>query len=91
MLLHVTDAADPDFRRHLTAVDDVLDQILAEPRPPRLMVFNKCDRLAAEEIAALKVEFPDCHVVSARTGEGLAALRTELFRRSAELREVRAG
>ena len=91
VLLHVTDAADPDFRRHLTAVDDVLDQILAEPRPPRLMVFNKCDRLAAEEIAALKVEFPDCHVVSARTGEGLAALRTELFRRSAELREVRAG
>jgi GTP-binding protein HflX len=28
VLLHVTDAADPDFRRHLTAVDQVLDEIL---------------------------------------------------------------
>jgi GTP-binding protein HflX len=91
LLLHVTDAADPDFRRHLTAVDEVLDKILTDPRPPRLMVFNKCDRLDPDEAAALKVEFPDCHVVSARTGEGLAALRTALFRRSDELREVRAG
>ncbi len=91
VLLHVTDAADPDFRRHLTAVDDVLDKILGEPRPPRIMVFNKCDALDPEEASALKIEFPDCHVVSARTGEGLAALRAELFRRSDELREVRAG
>jgi GTP-binding protein HflX len=91
VLLHVTDAADPDFRRHLTAVDDVLDKILDDPRPPRIMVFNKCDRLEPDEVVALRVEFPDCHVVSARTGEGLAALRTELFRRSTELRTARAG
>ena len=91
VLLHVTDAADADFRRHLTAVDEVLDKILAEPRPPRIMVFNKCDRLDPEEASALRIEFPDCHVVSARTGEGLPALRTELFRRSAEQRVVRAG
>lgn len=91
VLLHVTDAADPDFRRHLTAVDDVLDKILAEPRPPRIMVFNKCDRLEPDGVAALRIEFPDCHVVSARTGEGLEALRAELFRRSTEHRAVRAG
>lgn len=86
VLLHVTDAADADFRRHLTAVDEVLDQILDEPRPPRIMVFNKCDRLDPDEAAALRIEFPDCHVVSAITGEGLEALRAELFRRSSEPR-----
>lgn len=91
VLLHVTDAADPDFRRHLTAVDVVLDKILDEPRPPRIMVFNKCDRFAPDDAAVLRVEFPDCHVVSAATGEGLGELRAELFRRAGERRAARAG
>lgn len=91
VLLHVTDAADPDFRRHLNAVDEVLDKILDDPRPPRIMVFNKCDRLEPDEVVALRVEFPECHVVSAKTGEGLPELRTLLFRRSTELRTARAG
>ena len=82
LLLHVTDAADPQFRRHIAAVDEVLDAILAEPRPPRIMVFNKCDRLDEAAAAALRVEFPDCAVVSAATGEGLPALRARLFARA---------
>ena len=84
LLLHVTDASDPDFRRHLTAVDAVLDEILTEPRPPRLMVFNKADRLDDDTAAALRVEFPDSLQVSAVAGTGLAGLRTEIFRRAGE-------
>ncbi len=84
VLLHVTDASDPDFRRHLTAVDQVLDKILTEPRPPRLMVFNKADRLSDEELSVLRVEFPDCIVLSALTGAGLDPLRAEVFHRAAE-------
>jgi GTP-binding protein HflX len=93
LLLHVTDASDPDFRRHLTAVDTVLDEILTEPRPPRLMVFNKADRLSDEQAAALRVEFPDSLLVSALAGQGLAGLRTEIFRRAAEhaRRRIHAG
>jgi GTP-binding protein HflX len=83
VLLHVTDAADPDFRRHIAAVDLVLDEILVEPRPPRLMLFNKADRLSPDEVSALRVEFPDCVVISALAKDGLPALRDELFRRSA--------
>jgi GTP-binding protein HflX len=83
LLLHVTDAADPDFRRHIVAVDQVLDEILREPRPPRLMVFNKSDRLEEDAEAGLRVEFPGCHVVSATTGAGLDPLRAEIFRRAA--------
>jgi GTP-binding protein HflX len=82
VLLHVTDASDPDFRRHIQAVDVVLDEILGEPRPPRLMVFNKSDRLTEDEASGLRAEFDDCVVVSARTGDGLAELRKELFARS---------
>ena len=88
VLLHVTDAADPDFRRHIAAVDQVLDEILIEPRPPRLMLFNKSDRLSPEDVSALRVEFPDCVVVSALSKDGLHALRDELFRRSAARRRA---
>ena len=83
VLLHVTDAADPDFRRHLIAVDGVLDEILGEPRPPRIMVFNKSDRLSDDALATLRVEFPDCVLVSALEHVGLVELQAEIFRRAA--------
>src|SRR5439155_17175934 len=90
-LLHVTDAADPDFRRHLIAVDAVLDEILTEPRPPRIMVFNKSDRLSDVALATLRVEFPDCLVVSALKQVGLDGLRAEIFRRVAASTPLRRG
>ena len=83
VLLHVTDAADPDARRQIEAVDHVLDQILGDIRPARIMVFNKSDRLDDETIAGLRAEHSECHVVSAVRGDGLDGLRAELFRRSA--------
>src|SRR5260221_9996741 len=83
VLLHVTDAADPDFRRHLAAVDKVLDEILEEPRPPRIMVFNKADLLSPDALAILRVEFPDSLQVSGKDGSGLDELRAQLFRRAA--------
>jgi len=84
LLLHVTDASDPDFRRHLIAVDTVLDEILTDPRPPRLMVFNKADLLDEDTTAALRVEFPDSLLVSALDGQGLAGMRAEVYQRAAE-------
>jgi GTP-binding protein HflX len=90
LLLHVIDAADPDFRRQITAVDEVLDKILNEPRPPRLLVFNKCDQLTDDQVAAIRAEYDDCIVVSAKTGDGLPALRAGLFARSSERKALRA-
>jgi GTP-binding protein HflX len=90
LLVHVIDAADPDFRRQITAVDEVLDAILKEPRPPRVLVFNKCDRLDEDAVAALRAEYDGCLVLSARTGAGLDVLRTGLFKRAAERRLARA-
>ena len=84
LLVQVVDASDPDYRRQMQAVDKVLDEILTEPRPS-LLVFNKADALNDPTIeAGLRVEFPGCKVISARTGEGLAELRAEIWRQSAE-------
>jgi len=85
LLVHVVDAADPDRRRQMEAVDGVLEEILETPRPS-ILVFNKCDLLPGEAVAALRAEFPGCHVVSARTGEGVRELREDLWARSAERR-----
>jgi GTP-binding protein HflX len=90
LLVHVVDAADAGFRGQISAVDDVLDQILGETRPPRLLVFNKSDRLDEDSVAALRAEFDGSLVLSARTRDGLDTLRRELFARAAERRVVRA-
>jgi len=82
LLLHVVDAADPLFRRRMTAVEQVLEKIMAEPRPTTL-VFNKADRIDADAAAGLRAEFPESFVVSARTGEGLDELRARLFQLAA--------
>jgi GTP-binding protein HflX len=83
LLLHVVDAADPDLRRQMRAVEGVLDKILETPRPSTL-VFNKCDLLDEERIAGIRVEFPGCHTVSAITGAGLDELRAHVWRLAAE-------
>ena len=84
LLLHVVDAAAPDFRRQMGAVEDVLEKILDHPRPT-VLVFNKADRLGdAEAAAGLRAEFPGAFVVSALAGEGLAELRSFLWREAAE-------
>src|SRR5438067_9571484 len=68
VLVQVVDASDPDFRRQMQAVDAVLEEILAEPRPS-LLVFNKSDRLEDPTIEqGLRVKFEGCQVLSARTG-----------------------
>ncbi len=82
LLLHVVDAAAPDFRRQMTAVEEVLEKILEHPRPLTL-VFNQCDRLADGAAAGLRARFPGSFVISAKSGEGLDELRDFLWREGA--------
>jgi len=90
LLLHVVDASDPDFAAQMTAVDQVLEEILREPRPTTI-VFNKSDLLAdAVAAAGLRAAHPGCHVVSARTGEGLDALRADVWRQAGARAVARA-
>jgi GTP-binding protein HflX len=84
LLLHVVDAGAPDFRRQMSAVEEVLEKILDRPRPTTV-VFNKCDRLGDGTAAAgLRAEFPGAFVISALSGEGLPELREVLWREAGD-------
>jgi GTP-binding protein HflX len=90
LLIHVVDAADPDLERQMEAVEAVLDDLMAEPRPT-VLVFNKLDRVGDEAvIAGLEASHPDAFLVSALTGDGLAALRTFVWEQAADWAEGRA-
>ncbi len=77
LLVHVLDASNPDWPRQRLAVEGLLHELDLD-RKPRLMVFNKCDLVAAS--------VPNGNgstLVSAVTGVGLDALRGALAERFA--------
>src|SRR5690606_6294841 len=80
LLLHVVDASDPAHDRQLEVTEKVLAEIGAGD-VPRLLVFNKIDRVADEAAAtaALLARWPDAIVLSARRPEYLARLRQALI------------
>lgn len=88
LLLHVIDAADPGFERQRAVTEEVLEEIGAQA-VPRMLVFNKIDRIGDEVArqareAALRAQHPDCIVMSARRPEDVAKLHAAIvafFRR----------
>jgi GTP-binding protein HflX len=87
LILHVRDVSNPDHRAQARDVEQVLDElgIVASDRAERLIeVWNKIDRLAADELAALEAEAarrPEVRLVSAATGAGIAELLRAIERR----------
>ena len=74
LLVHVVDGSDPDLEGQITAVREVLDGIGAGGRP-ELLAVNKTDLADPDVLARLRAEHRDAVLVSARTGEGVDALR----------------
>jgi len=72
LLLHVVDASDPDQRLHISAVEKLLAE-MDELGRPRLLVFNKVDRLSSEEALILKKQSGGV-LISASTRGGLREL-----------------
>ena len=72
LLLHVVDAADPARDAHVAAVEHILESLGLE-RKPRLLVWNKADRLSAPELALL-LRARGGAAVSALERQGLDAL-----------------
>lgn len=78
LLLHVIDAASPTRSDQITQVNHVLAEIGAES-VPQLLVYNKIDISGGEP----EVVLDECGriarvMVSARTGDGLSALRSAI-------------
>ena len=83
LLLHVIDASDAGFERQIEVTGAVLAEIGAQA-VPRLLIFNKIDRVGEaaaqdERAAALRAQYPDCIVMSARRDGDIATLREAII------------
>ena len=89
LLLHVVDAASPNYVEQIAEVQRVLEEIGAAD-VPQVLVFNKLDALENER---RPLQLKDTYeldgvpvpriFLSARTGDGLAALRQQLAKMAA--------
>ena len=82
LLIHVIDASDPGFERQLAVTDEVLHEIGAQV-VPRIRVFNKIDCVGdaaaqATREAALRLQYPECMVMSARREGDVAKLHAAI-------------
>ena len=84
LLLHVVDAANPDFPEQMAEVQKVLTEIGAD-QVPQLLVFNKIDALSTDRYPLQMQDQYELDGVpvprvflSARSGEGLALFRSAL-------------
>jgi GTPase len=77
LLLHVVDASDPAWREEEAVTAQVLADIGAETLP-RVLLFNKCDRLGEGEEAALLAERPFAWATSAHDPARVAELHARI-------------
>ncbi|WP_022868058.1 GTPase HflX [Schaalia vaccimaxillae] len=78
ILVHVVDAAHPDPVGQVEAVRAVLDTIEGAADIPELIVLNKADLAAPEQLAVLRTTYPDSVAVSAFSGFGIEHLKAVL-------------
>ena len=88
LLVHVVDGSDATPLAQIDAVRRVVSDVVTDHRgdhdpepPPELLVVNKIDAASDLALAKLRHALPGAVFVSARTGDGIDALR----RRMAEL------
>jgi len=84
LLVHVVDGSDVNPLAQISAVRQVISEVIADHQgdaAPELLVVNKIDAAGDLALAKLRRALPGAVFVSARTGDGVDALR----RRMAEL------
>ncbi len=84
LLVHVVDGSDVNPLAQISAVRQVISEVMADHHgdpAPELIVVNKVDAASGLGLAKLRRALPGALFVSARTGDGIDALR----RRMAEL------
>lgn len=77
LLLHVVDAADPDWEAQHQVTLEVLREIGAG-EVDKTLIMNKVDKLDEEKLADLRTRYPDAVFLSARVPDDVARLRTHI-------------
>jgi GTP-binding protein HflX len=81
LLVHVVDGADVNPLAQISAVRQVITDVFADHRSgpaPELIVVNKIDAAGDLALAKLRRALPGAVFVSARTGDGVEALRRRI-------------
>jgi GTP-binding protein HflX len=81
LLVHVVDGSDVNPLAQISAVRQVIGEVIAEHdgRPaPELLVVNKIDAASDLMLAKLRRALPGAVFVSARTGDGVEQLRARM-------------
>ena len=78
LLLFVVDASDPAYESQLEVSRSVLHEIGAKGIPSRLL-FNKIDRVAEADRAALRAKHPDAILISAKSPGDVRMLRDTII------------
>jgi GTPase len=87
LLLHLVDASNPRFEQHIEAVENILRELNLSEKP-RLLVFNKIDRIDSEEAKNIALRY-NAVAVSALDPSTFGPLLTSL--EEAVWREKMAG
>src|SRR6201996_2518623 len=81
LLVHVVDGSDVNPFAQINAVRQVISAVVADHHsdsPPELLVVNKVDAAGDLMLAKLRHGLPGAVFVSARTGDGIDALRRRI-------------
>ena len=78
LLLFTVDVSDPAFRSQLAVTKSVIGEIGGDKIPSRL-ILNKIDKLTADELEELNLEFPDGIFISAHDTVDVATLREKIL------------
>jgi GTP-binding protein HflX len=78
LIVHVVDASYGDPLAQIDAVNEVLADIAGAQDIPRIIAFNKADHIDEATRRRLSSLYPQAHIVSSLSGEGVDALREEI-------------
>jgi GTP-binding protein HflX len=67
LLVHLVDVSNPSFPEHIKAVDEILLDLDLD-HLPRLLVFNKEDRVPQEEVSAICQKYEAVSISALRPG-----------------------
>jgi len=77
VLLHVVDAANPNFDKLIDAVNEIIEDLDLKDKPI-LLVFNKIDLIDQDTVSALKRKYREAVFISALQHTGLDLLKEKV-------------
>ncbi len=80
LLLHVVDVSNRYFERLISAVEEVLEELNLE-RKPKILIFNKIDKINSSLLENIKVKYPEAVFVSALKKTNLDVLLEKIKER----------